>query len=375
MTSVTLRGMTWDHRRAVDPLERTMPLFRAKHPDIDIEWSKRPLSGFEFTPVDELASAYDLIILDHPFMGQVAATGSLCPLDEVLGEGDPFVGPSLASYRMNGSVWALPVDAACQVAVSRPDLMQLFDAESPVDWDGLMALGSLVRRKGLWLAIGLKGVHSLMTFFTLMANLGTPCAIERNAPFADDKAARHVLGLMRALLSLCPPQCLGWNSIALHEAMAARGDLVFCPAVYCYATYAEADQRHPLRFHDLPGPNGPAGSAIGGTGLGISAVRPHAAAALAYVRFAAMPQTQHSFALHHGQPALASVWNDSTINQRFGGCYSATRATMEACWIRPRYNGYLVFQEKAGECVEAHLRGAMSEDALLESLKLLHAGK
>ncbi len=37
-------------------------------------------------------------------------------------------GRQLATYRMKGSLWALPVDAACQVAVSRPDLMQALDA-------------------------------------------------------------------------------------------------------------------------------------------------------------------------------------------------------------------------------------------------------
>ena len=47
----------------------------------------------------------------------------------------------------------------------------------------------------------------------------------------------------------------------------ARDDLVSCPAVCCYATYAERDQRKPLRFHDLPGPRGHGGSTIGGTGL------------------------------------------------------------------------------------------------------------
>lgn len=372
MAPVTLRGMTWGHRRATDPLTETMPLFRALHPDVEIEWSSRPLSGFEFTPVDELARHYDLVILDHPFMGAVAASQSLLPLDDAVGPGDPFVGPSLATYRMGGTLWAVPVDAACQVGVSRPDLLQSLDAATPVDWEGVMALGMRARRKGLWLAIGLKGVHSLMTFFTLMANLGSPCATSREDRFADPKAARHVLGLMGSLLDMCPPQALDWNSIALHDVMVTRDDLVFCPAVYCYATYAEADQRRPLRFHDLPGPRGPGGSTIGGTGLAISARCRHPAEARAYARFAASAATQHAFALHHGQPAHASVWDDADVNARFGGCYRDTRTTMEACWIRPRYNGYLTFQEQAGELIEAHLRGAIAADALLDRLQRLH---
>ncbi len=374
MAPVRLRGMTWSHRRAVDPLVETLASFQARHPGIEVEWSSRPLSGFEFTPVDKLAESYDLIILDHPFMGAIAASRSLLALDDVVGPDDPFVGPSLASYRMNGSVWALPVDAACQVGVARPDLLRRLDAEAPLNWAELLALGEKARRNGLWLAIGLKGVHSLMTFFTLMTNIGSPCATERDDSFADPLAAQHVLSLLRELRGLCPADVMDWNSIALHDAMVSRDDLVYCPAVYCYATYAESDQRRPLRFHNLPGPGGPGGSTIGGTGLAVSALSRHVPEAMAYVRFAAAAATQHAFALHHGQPAHRAVWEDEAINQLFGGGYRDTRATMDRCWIRPRYNGYLAFQEKAGELMEAHLRGEIAEAALLSQLQRLHAG-
>jgi multiple sugar transport system substrate-binding protein len=211
-----------------------------------------------------------------------------------------------------------------------------------------------------------------MTFFTLMANQRTPCAVERGEAFADRDAAHNALGLMRSLLALCPPQALDWNSIALHDAMLRHDDLVYCPAVYCYATYAEADQSKPLRFHNLPGPNGHSGSTVGGTGLAISAATQHPKEAMAYARFAASVEAQHGFARHHGQPARASVWDDPAIDQMFGCCYSATRATMETSWIRPRYDGYLAFQEKAGQLVEAHLRGEIEADPLLDSLERLH---
>ena len=376
MVPVKLRGVTWDHRRATDPLTHTMPLFQQRHPDITIEWSARPLAGFEFTSVDALAENYDLIILDHPFMGAVAASGSLAPLNEIGGlSREQFVGPSLDTYRMEGSLWALPVDAACQVAVSRPDLMSSLGSEAPKSWTELIALGAKARRKSMRLAIGLSGVHSLMTFFTLVANLGTPCATAQEESFADRHTAHAVFGLIRELLEFCPPEVFGWSSIRLHDEMVARDDLVFCPAVYCYATYAEADQRRPLRFHDLSGPTGSSGSTIGGTGLAVSAKCKHRQAAFDYVRFTAELATQHAFAEHHGQPARRELWLDEAVNVRFGGCYRDTLATMEGCWIRPRYKGYLAFQERASELVEAHLRGDISEDALLSQLERLHAGR
>jgi multiple sugar transport system substrate-binding protein len=373
MPPVRLRGMTWDHRRAVDPLLATQAMFAQQHPGIEIEWSSRPLHGFEFTPVAELARSYDMIILDHPFCGDIAASNCLLPLDHILpgNTRSAFVGPSFESYAYLGRTWALPVDAACQVAVSRPDLMARLDSAAPADWAALLDLGRKALRHDMKLAIGLRGVHSLMTFFTLCANLGRPCATSPRDPFADLGTARAALEHLRELLALCPREALGWNSIALHEVMAARDDLIFCPAVYCYATYAESDQRHPLRFHDLPGPAGSRGSTIGGTGLGISAHCANPEAALTYARFAATASTQSAFALHHGQPARSECWKDAQINARFGGCYRDTLRTMKECWIRPRFAGYLGFQAKAGDLIEHHLRGELNERDLLDRLQRL----
>jgi len=372
MARIKLRGMTWGHRRAIDPLLATKALFEKQHPEIEIEWSSRPLHGFEFTPVPDLAQEYDLIVLDHPFCGEIAATRCLLPVDDVIAAtgGDRYVGPSLASYTYAGACWAVPIDAAAQVAVSRPDLLQALDRPAPHDWAGLIALGETAARKGLKLAIGLRGVHSLMTFFTLCANLGKPCSTDPDQPLADRDTARAALDHIRALLAFCPQESLDWNSIELHDMMVARDDLVTCPAVYCYATYAESDQRKPLRFHDMPGPNGPMGSTIGGTGLGLSAYRGAGEAAFAYARFAASAEVQHLFAEHHGQPARRETWTDLAIDERFGRCYSATLATMEGCWTRPRFPGYLGFQAKAGGLIEQHLRGAMDEAVLLDRLQM-----
>ncbi len=375
MRTIRLEGITWQHRRAVDPLLGTLSAFRAQRPDIEVAWEARPLHGFEFQPVAELAERYDLIVLDHPFVGDIAASRCLLPLDALVDEelAGTFVGPSLEAYRYGGHIWALPVDAACQVAVYRPDV--LGDAPVPRSWSEMLAIGERARARGIKLAIALKGVHGLMTFFTLCANLGRPCSSDPDEPLVDRETAAIVLDAMRRLLALCPREALDWNSIALHEAMAARDDLIYCPAVYCYATYAEADNAHPLRFADLAGFEGPlpAGSTIGGAGIGVSARVADRAAAFAYLRFLMQRATQRLFAFHHGQPARRDCWQDAEIDARFGGCYTNTIKTIELAWVRPRYRGYLAFQAEGGRLIEAHLRGAIGEPRLLDELARLHA--
>src|SRR4029453_5698067 len=111
--------------------------FRVRRPDVDIIWSRRPLHAFEFAPVHQLAEQYDLIVLDHPFVGDIAATRCLKPLDALLDKktANAFSALSVETIRYDGKTWALPIDAACQVAVARPDLLATLSHEVPRTWD------------------------------------------------------------------------------------------------------------------------------------------------------------------------------------------------------------------------------------------------
>src|SRR5687767_6758446 len=250
-------------------------------------------------------------------------------------------------------------------------------ARAPSPWSNWSAVCFFQAEDGIRdkLVTGVQTCALPISFFTLCANLGHPCATDPGEKLVERPVAAEALGAMRALLSVCPTAVLDWNSIDVHDAMVASDTLVYCPAVYCYATYAESDMGRPLGFHDLPGVAGPdpRGSTIGGTGLGISAYCREPEAALAYAGFLLDAATQKAFAAHHGQPARVEAWTDSVIDGRFGNSFSAIRRAIDSCWIRPRYPGYLAFQRRGGELVEAHLRGTISEARLIDALVDLHA--
>ena len=271
MSKSVLHGITWQHRRALDPLRASVDTFRYERPDIEIEWDARPLSGFEFQPIEELAASYDLVVLDHPHVGEIVRTACLAQLDDLAAAlpADAFVGPSLESYRYDGRLWALPLDAACQTAVHRPDLIARCGRAVPQSWTETLSLGRRAARQGLRLAIALKGVHSLMTFFSLCANLRRTHGGSADVSFLDHDTAQAALEALRQLIAFAPTETLGWNSIALQDAMTERDDLVFCPAVYGFATYAEADVTRRLSYTNFPGLREPysAGSTLGGAGI------------------------------------------------------------------------------------------------------------
>src|SRR3546814_14565793 len=71
-----MRGMTLDHARGDDPLVAASRAW-AEAGGEAIAWDRRSLQDFESFPVEELARRYDLIVIDHPHVGQVADAGCL----------------------------------------------------------------------------------------------------------------------------------------------------------------------------------------------------------------------------------------------------------------------------------------------------------
>ena len=111
------KGLTWDHPRGYAALTASGGAL--------VRWDRHPLEGFESRSVAEQCALYDLVVLDHPHVGEAVAAECLVPMEELFtaGELDSWhaatIGPSFSSYRYAGAHWALPLDAATQVMACR----------------------------------------------------------------------------------------------------------------------------------------------------------------------------------------------------------------------------------------------------------------
>ena len=349
-----LRGMTWDHPRGIDPLVAAAGAFSRDHPAVSISWEARPLSAFEQTPLAELADRFDLMVIDHPHVGEAAATGSLLPLDgaadaeTLAGIADGSLGGSYESYAWAGRQWALPIDAAAQVSVWREGVR---DAAAP-DWAAVLEAAKAGRM--IW---PLKPVHALMSFFSLAANRGTPCRTGGPTLIEPDEA-EPVFDDMIRLAERVLPESFDADPISASEAIV-RGDADESPMIYGYVNYALAGFRsRRLIFGDLPLPRGDAaGSTLGGTGLCVSARSRHRRAAVDFATAVASSAWQRGLFLQHGgQPAHTAAWDDPTLDATAAGFFSRSRDTLDRAWTRPRFHGYIPFQLDAGRIVVEVLR-------------------
>jgi multiple sugar transport system substrate-binding protein len=132
-----------------------------------------------------------------------------------------------------------------------------------------------------------------------------------------------------------------------------------------------------LTFTNIPeaGIIGPAGSALGGTGIAVSAFSPVKAEAIDFAYWIASGDVQRgSYAAAGGQPGHAAAWEDAGVNASTGDFYLNTRRTLEGAWLRPRHDGYMGFQQAASDRINEGLVGQHDGGHVVDELNRLFRG-
>ncbi len=393
-----LRGLTWDHPRGYVVLDAlAADAGGTSAGGTSVRWDRQPLEGFESRPLRTLADDYDLVILDHPGLGEAIRDGALRPLDAVLSAAeltacaDVSAGRSYPGYQLGGRQWALPVDAAAQVSVVRPDLL----AERPATWADARRTA---RTRPTAICLG--GPHALLMFSAICVALGAPPAAPGagadtgadtgantggaagtsgppggHGRFVDPGAGAEAAAIMADLLAHADPVLAGQNPIAVLNAMAAPGGPAYCPLVYGYITYQRPRPgAAALAAFDAPSGPGGIGSVLGGTGIAVTRSCRDLAAARSLLLTLVSPDVQvRRYAELGGQSADRRAWRDPAADERAGGFYSATRATIEAAWVRPRFAGYVEFQSAASAALRAGLLAGEPAGALVSQVNERYA--
>ncbi|MDR5760538.1 hypothetical protein [Caballeronia sp. LZ035] len=367
--AAAINGLTWDHPRGFDALDAASKLPEAL--PLGLTWSRQPLEGFESHPIAELCAKYDLVVLDHPHVGEAVEAGCVWALDDLFSPGElrdwasQSVGASYASYTWQGQQWALPLDAATQVAAARRDLIE---GTLPATWADVVRLSE---QGGVSLCVA--GPHAMLGFCSMMAAWGKPPMVDGSAGrFVDDATALEVLDVMASLYGRTSRKTLGLNPIGTLEYMAREHDVRYCPLIYGYVNYAAPrGERAPITFLDVPvtGPGGRYGSTLGGTGIALSRRSRPSPALLDHLRFLMGRQAQAQFIPSHaGQPSHRDAWTDADVNATSGDFYRNTLATIEEAYVRPRYAGYIAFQTAASEAIRAAFEQGTPHRQLLDEL-------
>jgi multiple sugar transport system substrate-binding protein len=345
--------------------------FAELHPGFEIQWEVRSLQEFADGSVAQLAKQYDLMVIDHPSSGQAAEEEVFLPIDEwvskefLAAQAANSVGPSHASYEYAGRQRALAIDAAAPISGWRPDLLKRAGAAIPRRWSELLRLA----RQGL-VTLPATPIDTLTHFYMF-------CDCLDGDPFADDERVVNdevgiqALKMLRQLISLCDSDCLRRNPIATWEFLSASDRVAYCPFAYGYSNYSRPGfSAHQLETGDLIATDDgrPFRSTLGGAGLAISAHSAHKEIAAKYLQFVTSPICQSTLYFDSGgQPGNRAAWENDEVNRRCNDFFKKTLHTLDRAYVRPRFNGYLEFQECAAEVVHKYLAaGQREKDVVVE---------
>ncbi len=370
-----LKGITWDHSRGFTSIVAVSQRFHELNPNVEITWQKRSLQAFADEPINELAKRFDLLIIDHPWAGFAARTGTILPLDEYLDKNflqelaENSVGKSHESYTYNGHQWALAIDAATPIAASRPDLFEKLNLEIPTNWEELVAFA----QKGF---VAIPGIpqDTLMNFYMVCSTLGEDvCTTEEYV--ISKKTGITALRMLRDLGEHISEECYGFNPIKVYEAMTLTDQYLYCPFAYGYSNYARNGYaRKVLKFHDMVAVGGQKLiSTLGGTGLAISAECQHKEIAANFVHFAGSGETQKGiFFDNGGQLGHRKAWEDTYTNFLTSDYFKDTLPALDRAFLRPRYHGHLFFQDNAGEPIRQFMMNGGDAGQVLDTLNDLY---
>ena len=352
---ITLKGMTWSHARGIKPLEAAAVEYQKKYPNVQIKWAARSLSDFELFPLEQLATEYDLIMIDHPHIGTAYAQQLLVPLDTVLpmeflkNQSKNSVGKSYESYNWEGHQWALPADAAAQVSVYRKDIFERKQLKVPTTWGEVFKLVDSLP-EGSNMGIPFVPVHAYSSFFSLCSQLSKK-PFWSNGVDLDLEVGKEVLELIKKILSKSHKDSYDCDPINILDRMCTTDEIAYVPLVYGYSNYSRPGYlKHYVNFVDMPSDTGiPEGSMIGGVGLSISSKCAYQDIAADFIKMCVDPIFQcTTFYDNDGQPGHRLAWVNERVNEDCNDFFINTIKTLDNGSMRPRFNGYISFQEQAG---------------------------
>lgn len=376
MKTTVLRGITWNHSRALPPLVATAQRFEELNPGVRIHWEKRTLHEFGHADLATLARNFDLLVIDHPMSGDAELTGSLIDLLPLVSpntledlEADS-AGPSFASYHYNGKLYALPIDAAAPAASYRPDIFEKRGLQLPHTWNDLLDLA----RSGLLRMPGFSA-DLFLNFMGLCVSRGSTTAANPEQ-LVDPEIGARCLEQLFELAAILPAEIYSLNPIAIYERMSSGDEFAYCPFAYTYSNYSRNGfATNSLRFSnpvDLE-PGLPIRTVLGGTGIAISSISSEPAAALQYSLFITGRSCQSTiYGVSGGQPARRSAWQDPLLNQISDDFFRRTSASIDNAYVRPRYPGYVSLQESAGEAIAHAFQHRGNLHQLLDKINTLY---
>ena len=362
MNSKVLRGLTWEHPRGFDSINGASSIYAEIVPKVEIKWEFRSLQAFADRSIEELATEFDLLVIDHPHIPIAAEKGTFAPFlnprlfPELELIKNQSVGKSFESYEHGGRIWALPIDAAAQVSASRISELPVH----PERWEEVLELAKDGR-----VAWPLKPIDAYSSLITLAANMGYP-PMSNPGEFLPIEQTIEVMDFMLNLVQYLPKSNFAMNPIEVADLLSSDSPWIYSPLLFGYTNYSRFGfRKHLLRYRNIPlGKEGLSGSLLGGAGIAVSSQSKSIPEAQDFALWLASAEIQRTIYFDAGgQPGNSVAWDDPRLNQQTQNFFSGTRDTLQKSYLRPRDSRYIAVQDLISPLVTQTLTGELKNSS------------
>ncbi|MGD9328645.1 MAG: extracellular solute-binding protein [Cyclobacteriaceae bacterium] len=370
---IKLRGLTWDHPRGYDSVVAATTAFEKVRPDIQVIWRKRSLKEFGDQPLQEIVEEFDLLMIDHPFVGEAHQNQLLTRLELILPknylseQSDLHIGKTYLSYNYHNHQYAIPIDAAAQFSAFND--ISISRHEIPKTWDQFTEMMSQTSfsEKVIW---PLCPTDFWCSFLTISAQYAGKDKKVFNSSGIDPDFALKTLILLKTATENLPKESWKLNPIQGLELMK-KGRYSFAPLLFGYISYSQ--KASPLQFSNALAIDSQIPvSLLGGVGLAISAYARNKKECAEFMQFFLRDEILSGcYFENNGQPSLLSSWNSGVLNKESKNFFAHTMASMNNAFVRPRIPGFNKFQESAARYLHENFRRTR-EIRLIEHLNHLY---
>jgi len=375
---IELKGMAWEHPRGYEPLIAASIEYNKLYTDVTIKWEVRSLKEFGDMPIESLIESYDLITIDHPYMGQADKNGLLLKLEEYLSEEriNTFEAEALGEcfkiYQYNSHLYAVPIDAAALVGAYRKDILEETGLTLPKTRKDLKRFyGKLPA--GLKVAWACCPTDIWCAFLTLCAqNVGGGFIQNREI---DTRVGCSVLDELKFHLDFLHPESLRWNPIQILNNMGNNDEIIYSPYLFGYTNYSRSGYtKNLVHFENSPiGSQRNISTIMGGVGLAVSALTNNPSIAASFAGFVSGAKIQTGiFTQKGGQPANKLAWFNAKNNELCNNFFSNTMQTIENAYIRPQHPGWNHFQEQGADLIHEGILKDTSSVLIMNQLNELY---
>lgn len=367
---MVIKGIAWDHPRGLNPQLEAARMFKEKFHDIDVQWTTRSLEDLADLPISSLIDKYDLIMVDHPYMGEAHTTNLFIPLNKYLSDDDiairrkESVGQSFDSYYYGGNLYAMDCDSASQVSAFLMEKVKI--DQIPKDWDELLSFA-----KNNVIGVPLGHMDMWCTMLTLVAQLSNKNVFNDNG--INTECAEEAIRLIYQLLEISHPISINSNPIRLLDEMAANQEIVYSPFIFSYSNYSRKSCAHPIKFVDIFSLSDEPTALLGGVGTGISSQTSFVKECVEYIKFVSNPDFQaKEYYTSGGQPGYMTAWDNQWINDDSFNFFRDTYKTIKNAYKRPQYPGWNRFQDQGSHYIHESMQKKVSEKTIIKDLNNMY---